>query len=713
MRRIPLALRTFACITFALLICLPAVRTAAQDSDEEEEPAARRVRNCLHIVCLADLTEELKEVQKLISLKLWENVATAYTRILQTYSDKVVQKGEGRYLSLEAFLIEELKDLPEEGKRAFRIRSDLPAKRSFEKAKESLDTELLAEIVRRYPLSSFNDDCLSLLGDIALERGEFAKAASYYTRIPDNLGDSSAGNRILLLKTLAAVSGSNQTEKAEELLEKVKKFTDISSGWSKAKLSNFLENLSRGEETAACSESLFSPDMWQTVGGSNTRCRNSSASPRPGKKVWSASLFPDGNAGARFGFGGHAVVERKFDEFNYYPALAAGKLFLATESSLNVREIVSGRLRAHRASPGESVQFLAPDVIVAPVLANFSPDDGGLVFVNFITEVAPGEDFYGILAKASIPCRALFAIHPDSGKIAWSAPDDAAFKKAFANKRWSFGAPPLVVGTTVFAEVKVRSQIVTSYAVAFDALRGTMKWSVPLVSNGTELTYFGFDAREPLSTMITSSEDGETIFLCTSIGAVCALNASTGSVRWITEYSQIPLQGTRGFYTQPRTLSFANCPPIVTGNTLIAAPLDSRYVHAFDTLTGKIRWRVRYDDYDSNLKYVVGVFGENVILAGNQVVAIDLRSGKLRWKAPEAPALTLLGRPAIGGSLVYLPTPDEILLIDAKTGKLSSEDQPSARTEEYEPGNITIFSDGILTTSKDKITFYEAKSREP
>jgi hypothetical protein len=408
------------------------------------------------------LEGELKEVQKLKSLKLWEDVVMTYNKILQTHSDKVVGVGDGRYLSAEAFLLEELKKLPEEGKCAFRIRFDIPARRLFENAKESLNAELLVEVVRRYPLSSFSDDSLSLLGDIALERGEFAKAASYYTQVLDNFGASGGESKVLVVKALTAVSGANWTKRAQELLTKVKKFTDTPPGWSQVRLSDFLRNLPREEASAVCSENLLPPDMWQTVGGSNTRSRNSSTAPRLGKKVWSANLFPDTRAGVKFGSRGFAVVDRKVDEFNYYPAFADGKVFCATETRLTVREAGSGRLRTECAVAGDAAQFLAPDIIVGPVFADFGAGSGKLVFVNFITEITPGEDFHGILAKAPIPRRALFAVHPDTGKIAWAAQDDDAFKKVFANKRWSFAAPPLALGTTVFAEMKVRSQIVTS-----------------------------------------------------------------------------------------------------------------------------------------------------------------------------------------------------------------------------------------------------------
>jgi len=700
-----------------MLFCCPAAPVAAQESGEQE---ASGERNRLHILALTDLEEELKTLERLGSLKLWDAVAANYARILQNYSDKVVRAEEGRYLSAELFLRQELKKLPEEGKRALRFRFDLPAKRLLEKAKESLNTELLQEIPRRYPLSSASEQSLSILGDIALERGEYTQAASYYDSLLDSLPAGEGEGKILLLKALAAFSCADQSKRAEELLVKAKKLPQPPAGWSDVRLSGFLQNLPRAHASEGYSESLTAPDACYTVGASNTRSRNSSSSPRLGKKLWSASFFPETQSRVRFGFGGYAVVERKFDEFNYCPTFADGKLFCATESALFIRDITGGRLRAECPSPLSAGQFLAPDIIVAPVLADLGQDQGKLVFVNFLIEVTPGEDFYGIAAKVPMPRRGLFAVHPDSGKIAWVASDDRVFKKAFESKSWSFGSPPLVSGRTLFAELKVRGQMVTSYVVAFDALRGTMKWSVPLVSNGTELTMFGFDAREPLSTMITSSEDEKTLFVCTSMGAVCALDASTGAIRWITEYSQIPLRAARGYYTQPRALSFANCPPLLVGNALIIAPLDSRYIYAFDTLTGKIKWRVKFDDYECSLKYVVGIFGANVILAGNQVVAIDLESGKLRWKAFERAILVLLGHPAIGGSIIYLPTTDTILLVDAKTGKLVSQekfygsgDLRENRTgaEDYEPGNISIFGSRILITGKDRITLYEGAEK--
>ncbi|MFH1421751.1 MAG: PQQ-binding-like beta-propeller repeat protein [Planctomycetota bacterium] len=678
---------------------------------QEKEKKASYERNRLHILNQGDVkfASQLKEIDKLATLNRWGDIIKIYTKTLKQYKNKVVAIGDGRYLSAEKFIIKKLFNLPEEGKREFRIRFDPPAERLFEKAKENLNTSLLQEIIADYPLSNYAVRSLILLGDIALEKGDFSSADSCYTKVLKECNITEEESKLIWSKALAAASGAGLEKSAESLLSKVKTKKKLNFGCGHVRLTSFIENLPV-PNTQQGTEHKHASNIWDTVGGNNSRNRNSTFPLSPAQANWIQSFINYYPSQIEY----LIAVSRSMYEFSYFPIRVNNKILIATEYSLSVKNIENGEDIITCSAPNKTNILLSSDIIVAPVYADFNGKSKHLVFVNFVKEIFRGEDFMGLLTKASIPQRNLYAINPDTGKIVWNAADDSEFKKAFANKRWSFGAPPIVIGNTLYAEIKVRSQMVISYLVAFDALRGTLKWSLPLVSNGTELTMFGYDAREPLSTMITASEDERTLFVSTCIGAVCAIDAITGSIEWITEYEQIPLKPPRGYYTQSRQIVWANYPPIVAGSTLITAPLDSQYIYAIDTAAGTVKWRIKYDEYGAPIRQIAGVSNGKLFISGSQIVALDIETGKLKWRALQG--VTTFGCPAIAGKHLYALSADKIATVDTQTGKVISTGPFTAsntnnRTVMF--GNVSIFEDIMIITERNCIISVKLIEKTP
>jgi outer membrane protein assembly factor BamB len=333
------------------------------------------------------------------------------------------------------------------------------------------------------------------------------------------------------------------------------------------------------------------------------------------------------------------------------------------------------------------------------------------VYANLVYSVTDSEDWNGILVSAAVPRFALCAFNRRSGKLRWIAHRGKKFKKFFAGKWHSIIAAPVVLGGRVYAEVKVRQMLVKSFLAAFDAKSGEMEWVTPLCSNGTELTMFHYDARGPLSSMLAAQQGPRpTVYCCTNLGTVFALDPQNGKVRWSSLYSQIPLRAAESYYARMRKILWANCPPVLSGGVLVVAPLDSMGVYAFEAETGKMLWKHNNNPASPRFTQLVGLVDGNVILAGTNLMALGLRSGKVKWASTRFGGLGKGGQGLVSSKEIVLPRPEGLYRFSAESGKVLFQETWPSRSMDDEPGNLLQAGDRLIVTGTSKVTVYEKKA---
>ena len=127
----------------------------------------------------------------------WAEAIEIYQRVIQQFGDKVAKlpkddaasdrTGESvLYVDLRQFCQRRLATLPAEARAIYRRRVDAQAERWYRQGHDERDRASLRRIVEQAFCSSWGDDALDLLGDLAFQDGRFDEAIAVYRQlVPD------------------------------------------------------------------------------------------------------------------------------------------------------------------------------------------------------------------------------------------------------------------------------------------------------------------------------------------------------------------------------------------------------------------------------------------------------------------------------------------------------------------------------------------------
>ncbi|MHC4816828.1 MAG: outer membrane protein assembly factor BamB family protein [Planctomycetota bacterium] len=146
------------------------------------------------------------------------------------------------------------------------------------------------------------------------------------------------------------------------------------------------------------------------------------------------------------------------------------------------------------------------------------------------------------------------------------------------------------------------------------------------------------------------------VFVVTQAGVVAAVDARPpGRRRWLRRYARETLVRDRGDTktTQIRQ-TFAYQEPLVADGKLIVAATDARELLALDTRTGRTVWAQPRASLD-RVAHVVGLAAGRLVLAGKDVIALDVETGEKAW-GPVTLKAAPYGRGFVGGRYVHVPS---------------------------------------------------------
>src|SRR5262249_30233456 len=138
-----------------------------------------------------------------------------------------------------------------------------------------------------------------------------------------------------------------------------------------------------------------------------------------------------------------------------------------------------------------------------------------------------------------------------------------------------FEGTPIADARSVYAAMTDRRELTSTYVVALDSETGVLRWirylgaasadaGNPMGGMGLGFPSMSADLGHRLLTL-----DGPTVYFQTNLGAVAALDAETGSIRWVATYPREDrAEGAAG---HDRDLN----PAIVHDGLVIVAPDDT------------------------------------------------------------------------------------------------------------------------------------------
>lgn len=745
--------------------------------------------------------EQLRLADRLVGQKEWGKAAEVYQEVVDQFGDRVlpVPPAEGaqttRYVTVTRRVEAQIAAFPPEGLAAYRSRYEAGAR---EMLKASLgDGETLPsgtglnDVVERYFATSAGLEAGVRLADMRLENGEFAGALELLQRLlathPDvdlrevkparDAGAAAGFDRPALLARTVLAAGWAGNKDASDAARKelTEKFASARGYFGGREV--VLSEAVAGMTIAVPSVGARLPD-WVMPGGDATRSRVSAAEARASARVGVIDLpelvtqrplnpnqqFIQQQMGGQMPPAEGAVI---------YPSIALraheggapdGELFFQDGSrvwgvSLDSGLPLPGWANSYPSSAvaGASASASRAGVFALPqVQSRVSNYEYSVtVTADSVLAVMGYGQVVNTNGQQEGPTIRLVRLDRTTGKKIWEvAPADFKGDQAGLTSLEMSGAP-VVLGDSVYVAARGSkgNQFNDAYVMCYDYGSGKLKWSSYVASAPGAIVNNWEAPPTPatvshLAASTASGGGGGKIYTQTNLGAIAAVDMTTGRPDWITlypreapaEYGGMGRRAMMQYGVNPDKPWQYNA-PIVKGGLLFSLPTDAKEALVIDAATGEIRARVPCEQptgLDRKEKFDTLVYADEttLVVAGDTTMwSFDWRKamvgapastdpqGAVNWRAAYG-GMTLRGRPFVaraatggptaapaahGQQVVVVPTTGKLRWIDLKGGKAVSSLPPSP-DENWKgtegQGNVVIGGDHVVIATPSRVEIW-------
>ncbi len=556
----------------------------------------------------------------------------------------------------------------------------------FQRAFSKRDPSALEKVVSTYPYTSAAEKALNAVGNIYMDRGEYGRAGYSFRMLLDELSEQAAGDPAVLAAAAAKLlhcqikigdlAGAHETARklAEEWSNQ--EFTLAGKRISAAAFSQKL--LARLDAAEKESGAPSDAGLATFAGGmARTGADPKASSPTLNGLTWMCNRFNptpvETEAGAHWPDPTPNLLPQP------YPVFSKGKVYVTTLDSAMALESGTGKVLWQRKW----------DSFAWPVPSEFSG------FPVSCPSVKGDRLFMRAFEGYQISLRCLDAA---SGKVLWDNASDPDVKGMVP-----LSDPAVAYGSAIFVYLKI-GLMNTHGVAAINIEDGRLLWKRPLVTGSTGLKLEGAYYGTSMQLGPPAVDEG-MVYTATGACSVAALNAFTGDLKWLASYPRLDMKhirtrdqdlGAARISRYMRWLSRGPLSPMPVKGRLLFAPKDGPGLLAFDRKTGDVVWHHDLND-DA---YLIGVCGNNALLAGASAKGVDLDSGVVSWRY-DLKGNGLAGRPGYAGGLLYLPTRKGLAILDAKQGELQSQRAWDVRSGPV--GNLLVTSNAVIGVSHNLI----------
>jgi outer membrane protein assembly factor BamB/tetratricopeptide (TPR) repeat protein len=270
---------------------------------------------------------------------------------------------------------------------------------------------------------------------------------------------------------------------------------------------------------------------------------------------------------------------------------------------------------------------------------------------------------YTVMSKGG---PSLVALDGTTGQLRWAYGPVAAATEEEAKMRFlaaPAGGPGTIYAGYVLDNIEGETHIDTEYGViAFESTSGRILWRKPIcrLSPGKFASGFAVRYRNRIRSFASPPTYHQgTVYYVTNAGAIAALDARSGRVKWLMRYPYYSgvHDATRQFGHRRHNpapchqpMFWFNQRPLLIGERLYVLPVNAREVMCIDRRTGKVLWTRtkgpttmrggRPHHWAGNFSHLVGALktGELVFVYSEMakpVELIDPKTGGLIWPKPE------------------------------------------------------------------------------
>ncbi len=684
----------------ALLLVLAAARALPARGDEPLNRAALPGES-------TSTARRLRAADKLADEKQFAEAADEYARVLDEAGGDLVPLDDRLSLRARWLVHQRLAALPPDLLRAYRNRVDNQAKKWLDLGLAARDVRPLRRAVEEAFCSRHAEPALELLGDLALERGEFPEAERWWRLLarpaseaarpapappwtkadgspdldlvfPDPQGDVA---RYRAKQIVARLFAGERAAAAKELAS-FRGLHAKAQGSLAGRKGNYADLL----QALADRPPVVPPaaaDEWPTFAGDGSHQRLLPAEPADPNRL--IRLRGDGPAW-RF----------RPRHVPCYPVIAGNHVLVADARGVTAYDIDTGRARDWDLARDGKARDVAPSSEEARPTLTVAD---GRVYARLGAE-APGPERKPGDLESYLVCLELSGDGPRAVWVRKAGDGDAA-----SGPRLYEGAPLVRDGLLYVAVTRFAgNQAVTAVEChAADRDGAAPLWSQDVVAARDE------SPREARPRHLLLTAAGPNVVCGTHSGAVVALDALTGRRAWAARYPS-GAQTRPGGARVPHDL----VPCLYDGVRVYAAPSDCDDLLCLDPMTGRLLWRRE----GVEVLHLLGVVGGRVLVTtrtGLRALSAGDGSDAGGWVKPDVilndVGLPSAGRGFLAGDLVFWPTVDGVKVLRQEDGN-EPEDLIRLQRDVLPPGNLA-YAEGILAVCAAKELFiYLAPSRQ-
>jgi outer membrane protein assembly factor BamB len=727
-----------------------------------------------------DVRAWLEHVNEFLKEKQWTDAVETLRRVMENRGDQMIATAvdpQWQTLGFTSFIpVREYCQMQlaawhwqtPEALDVYRQQVDPLAKRLFDEAVADGSEAKLQRIVDEMLLSSFGDQAALRLGEMALERGNYALARRSWESIHPQLRVSAEAARVLQCSTgrswWSALRGRDWhsqwpalaatfqgTPRDVRWLVCPDSDIPVAAVLSRLVLASVLEGSLNRARLEAELLGRLDPNERGTLGGNsgtwvelvNRVVADASTWPTPPRlEGWPAFA----GTPARNGVASAGVDVALRPIWRFPLPLLDDPENLLSERQVRVAESSSALLSYHVAVANGVVYVAEPDAIHAVRLRDGQPmgtaadptdrESAKDASVLYRLDSRPAEFIPGRSAHVGV---ARCCVTIDAGRLfarlgaAWTGGAQAPVRESFRSSLvgidlttqkllfdrilpgapgWEFESAPLASGTQLFATLRRRDPSSAQVKIAsYDVSSGRLLWE-RIVGRSNAIGNVLFElVNSPLSLA------DDTLYYNSNLGAVVALRANDGGVRWVCRYPRSEL-GVPDGEPYPRNLFRDLTPCLVDRGTVYVAAADSERLFALDVEFGQVQWSTSAG-LAVDVVHLLGVAGDRLIGSGDCLYWLDAATGAVLGQFPGSSGSAVgqamsqprgFGRGLLAGSEVYWPTRDRMYVFGTDTGRQLR--QPvELGTLGVQGGNLVICDGVLLIATPNELVAFNASGR--
>jgi len=672
----------------------------------------------------------------------WSEAIKIYQRVIEQFGDKVakVPKDEPGtdaagdfvlYVDGRRFCHRCLAQLPPEAREIYRNRVDGVAELWFRRGASQRDVGSLRRVVDLAFCSSWGDDALELLGDLAFQDGRFGEALAMYSRLvadhaddphvlvhPDPSVDLA---RVAAKKLLCRAADQENTPGPAELDEFARRYP-AAAGSLAGRQGTYAQVLAESLTADHLAPPSQPDSRWPTFAGSLRRSKVVAGSIDVGSMQWRVDIEKVSLNRNTFGRGiGVGVASASLERLlAFHPIVLGDQVIICDGTQVLAYNLNDRPTDADENAPRqvEPVWKHPPEDAQVPQARHASSGIprytltavGHRIYVRMGAMSAPV--FQGMGGMGGRGTTSIVALDWNTqGKLLWEQKSTSLIlpnrppDRNNGNRTVSFEGTPVADARNVYVAVTDRREQTATYIACFDADTGQSRWvrylgtASPEVNNPIGMGGMGMQGQFGMSESgdfnhRLLSLDGPALFYQTNLGALIALEAETGATLWVATYPR--QEPNHNGNESERDLN----PAVIHEGRVFVAPSDADAVFAFDAANGRLLWKTDRISDDVKLSHLLGVAKDRLVATGNRVLLFDVKTGRLLHAWPDSgKSLEGFGRGLLAGDLIYWPTQNEIEILDQRTGLRA---QPPIRLREtyHTNGGNLVAGDGYLIVAQ-------------